>query len=170
MKASGIRRLFRFPSKSVREVRDDVRDEVRFHLEMRTRDLEAEGLDAAAAREQALREFGDVSRASDTLVKLVGRVNRERGLSRLAAELQQDVSYGLRLIGRNKGFSGTAIVTLALAGGGAAVARGTGSGGAGRGGLRGAGSAGTLGWSSQASRMVVGRPARDAVERKVQGD
>jgi predicted permease len=118
MKASGIRRLFRFPSKSVREVRDDVRDEVRFHLEMRTRDLEAEGLDAAAAREQALREFGDVSRASDRLVKLDGRVNRQRGLSRLAAELQQDVSYGLRLIGRNKGFSGTAIVTLALAIGG----------------------------------------------------
>ena len=118
MKSSGIRRLFRFPSKSVREVRDDVRDEVRFHLEMRTRDLEAEGLDAAAAREQALREFGDVSRASDTLVKLDGRVNRQRGLSRLAAELQQDVSYGLRLIGRNKGFSGTAIVTLALAIGG----------------------------------------------------
>ena len=118
MKSSGIRRLFRFPSKSVREVRDDVRDEVRFHLEMRTRDLEAEGLDAAAAREQALREFGDVSRASDTLVKLDGRVNRQRGLSRLAAELQQDVSSGLRLIGRNKGFSGTAIVTLALAIGG----------------------------------------------------
>ena len=118
MKSSGIRRLFRLPSKSAREVRDDVRDEVRFHLEMRTRDLEAEGLDAVAAREQALREFGDVSRASDALVKLDGRVNRRRGLSRLAAELQQDVSYGLRLIGRNKGFSGTAIVTLALAIGG----------------------------------------------------
>lgn len=118
MKPSGIRRLFRFPSKSVREVRDDVRDEVRFHLEMRTRDLEAEGLDAGAAREQALREFGDVRRASDTLVKLDGRVNRQQGLSRLAAELRQDVSYGLRLIGRNKGFSGTAIVTLALAIGG----------------------------------------------------
>jgi predicted permease len=110
--------LFRFPSKSVREVREDVRDEVRFHLEMRTRDLEAEGLDATAAREQALREFGDVRRASDTLVKLDGRVNRQQGLSRLAAELRQDVSYGLRLIGRNKGFSGTAIVTLALAIGG----------------------------------------------------
>ena len=92
MKPSGIRRLFRFPSKSVREVRDDVRDEVRFHLEMRTRDLEAEGLDAGAAREQALREFGDVRRASDTLVKLDGRVNRQQGLSRLAAELRQDVS------------------------------------------------------------------------------
>lgn len=118
MKPSGIRRLFRFPSKSVREVRDDVRDEVRFHLEMRTRDLEAEGLDAGAAREQALREFGDVRRASDALVKLDGRINRQQGLSRLAAELRQDVSYGLRLIGRNKGFSGTAIVTLALAIGG----------------------------------------------------
>jgi predicted permease len=118
MKSTGIRRLFRFPSKSVREVRDDVRDEVRFHLEMRTQDLEAEGLDATAAREQALREFGDVRRASDTLVKLDGRVNRQQGLSRLAAELRQDVFYGLRLIGRNKGFSGTAILTLALAIGG----------------------------------------------------
>src|SRR4051794_3740757 len=105
MKSSGIRRLFRFPSKTTRQVRDDVRDEVRFHLEMRSRDLEAEGLDATAAREQALREFGDVRRASDTLVKLDGRVNRQRGLSRLAAELRQDVFYGLRLIGRSKGFS-----------------------------------------------------------------
>ena len=36
MKPSGIRRLFRFPSRAPRDVRDDVRDELRFHLEMRT--------------------------------------------------------------------------------------------------------------------------------------
>jgi hypothetical protein len=118
MKPSGLRRLFRFPSRSTREVRDDVRDEFRFHLEMRASELEAEGLDAAEARARALREFGDLNRASATLIGLDGRVNRQRGLSRLAAELRQDVSYGLRLLGRNRGFSATAVLTLALAIGG----------------------------------------------------
>ncbi len=119
MKPSGIRRLFRFPSKSVREVRDDVRDEVRFHLEMRTRDLEAEGLDAGAAREQALREFGDVSarqatRSSSWTVASTASV----ACRDLRRSCVRTCLYGLRLIGRNKGFSGTAIVTLALAIGG----------------------------------------------------
>ncbi len=89
-----------------------------FHLEMRTTELQAEGHDPDAARAQALREFGDLNRASATLVAQDGRVNQRRGLSRFAAELRQDVSYGVRLLGRNRGFSATAIVTLALAIGG----------------------------------------------------
>jgi predicted permease len=118
MRSKGIRRLFRFPSRSSREVRDEVRDEFRFHLEMRVDELERAGDDPAAARAQALREFGDIDRASRTLIQMDKRVNRQRRLSRLASELRQDLAYGLRLIGRNKGFSATAILTLALAIGG----------------------------------------------------
>jgi putative ABC transport system permease protein len=118
MRPSGMRRLFRFGSRSAREVRDDVRDEFRFHLEMRTTDLEAEGLDGDTARAQALQEFGDLDRASSALIKADGRLNRQRGLSRLLAELRQDVSYGFRLIVRNRAFSATAVLTLALAIGG----------------------------------------------------
>ena len=40
---------------------DDVREEVRFHLDARTRELIASGLYPEAAAAQARSEFGDVS-------------------------------------------------------------------------------------------------------------
>ena len=45
------RRLFRFPWRTAREIRADVDDELRFHLESRAEDLVARGLAPAAARE-----------------------------------------------------------------------------------------------------------------------
>jgi len=50
MKHRRFRRLFRFTSRSARDVRDDVREELRCHLEMKAAALEAEGLDPQAAR------------------------------------------------------------------------------------------------------------------------
>jgi len=65
------------------------------------------GLGADEARYAAQREFGNT-----TLVK---EVTREMwGWSYLERFLQ-NVRYGLRLIGRNPGFTAVAILTLALA-------------------------------------------------------
>ena len=41
------------------DVRSDVDDELRFHLEEKTRDLIAKGLTPDAARAEAQRQFGD---------------------------------------------------------------------------------------------------------------
>jgi predicted permease len=118
MKPRGIRRLFRFPSRSSRDVRKDVSEELAFHLDMRTERLIEEGLPADRARAQALREFGDVTRSATSLAAHGDREERKRGLSRAASDLRQDVRYGLRLIVRDKAFSIAAVLTLAVGIGG----------------------------------------------------
>ena len=67
-KIPGVRRLFRFPWRTRRGVEADFDEEVRFHLELRTRELvERRGMDPDSARVEALRQFGDGSaRTGDT--------------------------------------------------------------------------------------------------------
>jgi hypothetical protein len=62
----GVRSLFRLPS-SERTVRGEVEEEISFHLEERTQELVARGVDPATAREQALREFGDLAEGTAEL-------------------------------------------------------------------------------------------------------
>jgi putative ABC transport system permease protein len=118
----GTKRVFRFFTRSKRDIRADVRDEFTFHLEMRVQDLQREGLSEAAAREQARQEFGDVARGTEACVAEDVAVERRRTFGRFVEELRQDVSYGLRLLVRNPGFSAVALLTLAVAiGGNAAI-------------------------------------------------
>ena len=67
MRPARIRLLFTFGSRTRADVRDDVRDEVAFHLEMRTADLMPEGLRPSEARTRALEGFRDVARSSARL-------------------------------------------------------------------------------------------------------
>src|SRR5581483_946663 len=59
----GIRRLFRFPASEARVSRD-VLEEITFHLEARTQQLMAQGLDPAAARAAARAACQLVERSS----------------------------------------------------------------------------------------------------------
>jgi putative ABC transport system permease protein len=85
---------------------DDMRDEMRFHLEERAADLVKRGLSPEAAARQARLEFGSVEKQKDLARAGVGL--------RLLDEIAGDVRYALRTFARNKGFTATAIVTLAL--------------------------------------------------------
>jgi predicted permease len=113
-----MRRWFRFPSRTPNDVRDDVRDEIRFHLDMRVEDLIGEGLAPGEARAQAAREFGDLSRSSASLQVQGEKLERQRTVTRLCSDVWHDAIYGLRLLGRHKGFSSAAVLTLAVAIGG----------------------------------------------------
>ena len=55
------RRVFRLHLRKG-TVEQDVDDEIAFHLEMRARELIADGMEPPAAREEALRRFGEVER------------------------------------------------------------------------------------------------------------
>src|SRR5512133_2318505 len=57
------KKLFRLPWRSSRQIRADVDEELRFHLDMRVEALVALGYAPDAARTQALREFGDLDDA-----------------------------------------------------------------------------------------------------------
>ena len=54
-------------------VDDEVDEEVAFHLEMRTREYIAGGMDPAAARLKAERRFGDIGRLRTTTERYVAK-------------------------------------------------------------------------------------------------
>jgi predicted permease len=108
------KRLFRLPWRSARQIREDVDEELRFHLETRVDALVKLGAAPAHARAQALREFGDVEDAR----RYMGRVDRgtEAAARRndLVQELGQDLRYAARTLRAAPVFAATVVLTLAL--------------------------------------------------------
>jgi putative ABC transport system permease protein len=93
---------------------DELAEEQRFHIDERARELEARGLSPAAARQQAVRQFGDRLRwrESSRDVKLATRVEA----------LIRDCRFGARLLRKDAVVSLAAIVSLGLAIGACAAA------------------------------------------------
>jgi predicted permease len=107
------RRIFRLSS-ARNSVERDVDDEIRFHIDTRSQELERDGMAPAAAREQAGREFGDAAAARTELAAIdrhrVSRATRGDWWS----GLRQDVRFAVRSLGRARGFAVAALLTLAL--------------------------------------------------------
>jgi predicted permease len=81
---------------------------------MRTRKLVAAGFSPAAAREEALRQFGDISSVRTECLTI--NHQRERAMTRAnhLANLRQDAEYGVRTLRKNKGFTAVMLLILAL--------------------------------------------------------
>jgi putative ABC transport system permease protein len=107
-----MRRVFRIPFGRAHIARE-VDDELAFHLEMRTQRLVAAGWSVEAARQEALRQFGDVNIVREDCVIMDQQRERAMHRTHVVGELQQDIVYALRTLRRNAGF--TAIVVAALA-------------------------------------------------------
>lgn len=113
----GIRRLFQLPP-STKKVAGEIDDEIAFHLEERTQELIAEGMEAEEARAEALREFGDVEQAKAELEEIGRRRVRRLVRSNWWSDLRKDVRYAFRQIRRSPGFAAVIIAMLALGTGG----------------------------------------------------
>jgi len=100
-----------------REIEHDLDDEIRCHFEMAVRDRVAAGEDAESARLAAMKEFGNVLHVREA----ARHVWRGRAAAALV-DLWQDVRFGVRMLGKNPGFSLVVIGVLTLGiGGNAAV-------------------------------------------------
>jgi putative ABC transport system permease protein len=95
-------------------VEQEVDEELTFHLEMRTRELIARGMDPAAARQEALRRAGDLRRVTRSLVSVGRKRDREMRIGQWVEEFGGDVWFALRQVNTARGFAAVAVLTLAL--------------------------------------------------------
>ena len=96
------------------DVGADLDEEFRFHIEAEVDYLVARGWSPEAARDEALRGFGDEDafrrecRAADE--RRMARVQRKENLTVIA----QDLRFALRTLRRQPAFTATVVITLAL--------------------------------------------------------
>jgi predicted permease len=110
---SGKRRFFRLEHGAHR-VERDVDTELAFHLDMRIRRLVERGMDPAAARAQALRQFGDWDTVRAEMLDIDHQQERTVKRANYLAELRQDVTYALRSLRNNVGFALVIVLSLAI--------------------------------------------------------
>ena len=97
-----------------RRVERDVDAELAFHLDMRVRRLLERGLDPAAARAEALRQFGDWDGVRGELVAMDTRREKTVRRAHFLAELRQDTAYAVRALRHNLGFALVVVLSLAV--------------------------------------------------------
>ena len=84
----------------------ELEEEMRFHLEMKTEDNLAAGMETEEARYAARRQFGNQT--------LLREVVSEMWRFKPIETLFQDLRYGMRMLLKQKGFTAVAMLTLGL--------------------------------------------------------
>jgi predicted permease len=96
-------------------VEREVEEEFAHHVEMRVRDLVAEGWTAEDARREAVRRFGDIDRLKADCHDLGTRRNVEMNRKQWWDEIRQDLRYALRQLRRAPAFAAITVLTLGIA-------------------------------------------------------
>ena len=95
--------------------RHEVDEELKFHLEQRTRDYIARGMSPEAARDAATQRFGDTARVREACTSALA-ADRKAGNRRTLAQVSWlDVKLGLRMFAKYPGLSLVAVAGMAVA-------------------------------------------------------
>lgn len=89
-------------------------EEIELHIEMRTRELIADGVDPKTAREIAIKKMGDLDAFKRTCVDLGRKRDREMSITLWLEELRDDVKFAFRQLRQAPAFTLVATLTLAL--------------------------------------------------------
>ena len=108
----GIRRLLRLVTR--RSMQQDADEEIRLHLELRTKQLIGEGMSPSAARAEAERRFGEVDDERRRSRASAARQERRLRWRDSFDLVRGDVRYALRTLRRDAGFTAFALVIIAL--------------------------------------------------------
>lgn len=97
-----------------RNVRREIDDELRFHLDARITELVSLGMSAEGARAKAIEEFGNVDEVKADLQTIDQRVAAQRKRADLFEGIWYDARHAARSLGKTPAVSITIIITLAL--------------------------------------------------------
>jgi putative ABC transport system permease protein len=92
----------------------EVDDEIAHHLERRTAEYVASGMDPATARAEALRRFGDVPSVRGETVRIDRSIDRRQRLSDAIRTIGRDAKIAMRSIRKSPAFALTVAVCIAL--------------------------------------------------------
>jgi len=97
-----------------RDVDRDLRDEVEFHIEARTRELIDQGWDAASARDEARRVFGDAHSILVECHQIDRQFDQERRMSAYLSDIMDDVWFACRQFRRQPRYWAVIVLTLVV--------------------------------------------------------
>src|SRR5581483_3433018 len=86
-------------------VEDEVDTEFEFHVEMRTRELVASGMEPSAARAAAIARFGDIRQVNAECRSIGNQREREMIRTEYMRELAQDIRFAVRQLMKTPAFT-----------------------------------------------------------------